>query len=329
MIGPDTGECAGPGAWGEVKQVTGRVEKPIFVVGTGRCGLSLVVDLLGTHEEMAWFSQWTARFPRNNLAAKIPYLYDKPVIREIMDLASLVARKQWRPRPHETYAPFTISFRGFANPYRPLTALDVDRNAHDGIYNALLKHVEGQRKKRFIGELSGWARIVFLRQIFPDAQFIHVVRDPRAAVNSLLNVDWWDGWRGESNWRYGPIPEKYRHCLNSGPSSFAALASIQYKILIDNVLDESKTLDAGSYAEVRFEDVVKDTEASVRRLLAFAGLPYTEAVDRAWRGIRVFNPNEQTVRIAPWRGNLTEAQQQIITRICAEQMQRYGYPLDG
>ena len=159
-MGPDTGECAGPGAWGRVKQVTGRVERPIFVVGTGRCGLSLVVDLLGTHEEMAWFSQWTARFPRNNLAPKIPYLYDKPVIREIMDLASLVARKQWRPGPHETYAPFTNSFRGFANPYRPLTALDVDRNAHDGIYNALLKHVEGQRKKRFIGELSGWARIV-------------------------------------------------------------------------------------------------------------------------------------------------------------------------
>jgi hypothetical protein len=35
------------------------------------------------------------------------------------------------------------------------------------------------------------------------------------------------------------------------------------------------------------------------------------------------------VRIAPWRENLTEAQQQIITTICAEQMQRYGYPLDG
>ena len=150
-----------------------------------------------------------------------------------------------------------------------------------------------------------------------------------AAVNSLLNVDWWDGWRGESNWRYGPVPEKYRHFLNSGPPSFAALASIQYKILTENVLDESKALDADSYAEVRFEDIVRDTEAGVRRLLAFVGLPYTEAVDRAWRGIRVFNPNEQTVRIAPWRENLTEAQQQIITRICAEQMQRYAYPLDG
>jgi hypothetical protein len=312
-----------------MKRVTGRVERPVFVVGTGRCGLSLVVDLLGTHEDMAWFSQWTARFPRSNLAPKIPYLYHKPVIRQIMDLAGLVARKQGRPGPIETYAPFTISFRGFANPNRPLTALDVDRNAHDGIYNALLKHVAGQRKQRFIAELSGWARIAFLRQIFPDAQFIHVVRDPRATVNSLLNVDWWDGWRGESNWRYGPIPEKYRHFLNSGPPSFAALASIQYKILTDNILDESKTLDADSYAAVRFEDIVKDTEAGVRRLLAFAGLPYTEAVDRAWRGIRVFNPNEQTVRIAPWRENLTEAQQQIITRICAEQMQRYAYPLDG
>ena len=58
--------------------MTGRVEKPIFVVGTGRCGLSLVVNILGTHEDMAWFSQWTARYPRSNLAPKIPYLSHRP-----------------------------------------------------------------------------------------------------------------------------------------------------------------------------------------------------------------------------------------------------------
>ena len=307
----------------------GRVDKPVFVIGTGRCGLSLVLDLLGTHEDAAWFSQWTARFPRSDFAPKVPYLYRRPVIRQIVDAVDRVAPKQWRPRPHETFAPFTISFRGFANPYRPLTALDVDGNARDGIYGAVLRHVEGQRKKRFIAELSGWARIVFLRQIFPDAQFIHVVRDPRATVNSLMNVDWWDGWRGESSWRHGAIPERYRRLLNSGPPSFAAFAGVDYNILIDNILDESKTLDADSYAEVRFEDVVNDTEASVRRLAEFAGLPYTERFDRAWRRVRVFDPNEQTVRIAPWRRNLTEEQQQIITRICAESMRRYGYPQEG
>lgn len=313
------------GAWDEVKHVSGGVERPIFVIGTGRCGLSLVVDLLGAHEDIAWFSQWTSRFPRSNLAPKIPYLYHKPVVRQLMDLASLVTRKQWRPRPRETFRPLGLRFRGFVEPYRPLTALDVDRNARDGIYNTLLKHVEGQRKKRFIAEVSGWARIVFLREIFPDAQFIHVVRDPRATVNSFLNVDWWDGWRGEWNWRYGPIPEKYRHFLNSGPSSFAALASILYNILIDNILEESGTLDADSYAEVRFEDVVKDPEASVRRLSSFAGLTYTRAFDRSWRQVRVFNPNERKMRIVPWRENLTEAQQQIITRICADHMRRYDY----
>lgn len=308
--------------------MTRRVERPIFIIGTGRCGLTLAFELLGTHEDVAWFSRWTARFPRSNLAPKIPYLYNRPVIRQLIGLASLVARRQWRPWPTEAYTPFTLSFRGFANPYRPLTALDVDRNAHDGIYNAVLKHVEGQRKRRFIAQVSGWPRIVFLREIFPDAQFVHMVRDPRATVNSLLNVDWWDGWRGEWNWRYGPIPEKYRHFLNNGTPSFAALASLHYNIIIDNILEESKTLDAGFYTEMRLEDLVKDAEANIRRLATFAGLTYTEVFDRAWRRIPIVNTNERALRILPWRENLTDAQQEIITKICAEHMRRFGYPCE-
>src|SRR2546426_2331894 len=158
------------------------VDRPIFVIGTGRCGLSLVVDLLGAHEDVAWFSQWTDRYPRSKLAPKIPYWYHKPIIKQVMDLGGLLMRSHWRPQPTESYPAFSVSFRGFARPYRPLTALDVDRNARTGIYKTVLAHIEGQHKKRFVSELSGWARIVFLRAIFPDAQFIHVVRDMRATV---------------------------------------------------------------------------------------------------------------------------------------------------
>lgn len=298
------------------------------MIGTGRCGLSLVFELLGAHEDLAWFSQWTARFPRSRLAPRLPRLYRKPGIKQLMDLGSLLTGKRWRPAPHEAFEPFALSFRGFGRPYRPLTALDVDQNARAGIREAVRVHVEAQRKTRFIAELSGWARIVFLREIFPDAQFIHVVRDPRATVNSLLNVDWWDGWRGEGNWRYGPIPERYRRFLENGTASFVALASLQYNILIDNAIEEARTLDPASYCEVRFEDVVKDPGAGVRRLCAFLGLPASDRFDREWRKVRVFNPNESTVRIRPWRENLSEAQKRVVNLICAEHLARFGYPLE-
>ena len=301
------------------------VTRPVFVIGTGRCGLSLVVDLLARHHDLAWFSQWTDRYPRSRWAPSIPYWYRKPIVRQLFDLAGLVTRKRWKPHPDESFNAFTASFRGFARPYRPLTALDIDRNARRGIYQTVLTHIRGQRKERFVTELSGWARIVFLREVFPDAQFIHVVRDPRPTVNSLLYVDWWRGWHGEFQWRWGPIPDAYRRFVSDGTPSFAALAGVHYNILIDNILEEAKTLDDSSYIEVRFEDVVRETEPALRRLCGFAGLDWTDRYDRAWRGVKVFDPNNRKMRIAPWRENLSDAQKGIIEKVCAGPLRRFGY----
>ena len=33
---------------------TSTVTRPLFVIGTGRCGLSPVMDLLTAHEDLAW-----------------------------------------------------------------------------------------------------------------------------------------------------------------------------------------------------------------------------------------------------------------------------------
>lgn len=302
-----------------------RVERPLFVIGTGRCGLSLVVDLLASHEDLAWFSQWTDRFPRSAWAARSPRVARWPVLRQVVEFASWASGKKITPHPDESFNAFTVHFRGFARPYRPLTRLDVDQNARRGITQAVLSHVRGQKRKRFVTELSGWARIIFLREIFPDAQFIHVVRDPRPTVNSLVNVDWWHGWYGEYQWRWGRIPDRYRPFVYCDEPSFVAQAGVHYNILIDNILEEARTLGAGSYAEVRFEDMVADTENQLRRLCAFAGLDWTVAFEKAWRRVKVFDPNNRKMRIAPWRENLSPEQQRIIAETCGHAMQRFGY----
>jgi len=308
--------------------MTQRVDRPIFVIGTGRCGLSLVVDLLAQHAALAWFSQWTDKFPASRWAPSVPYWYRKPLLKQLFDVAGLVTGRNVKPHPDECFRAFERHFRGFARPYRPLTRLDLDHGARRGITATVLEHIRAQRRERFIAELSGWARIAFLREVFPDAKFIHVVRDPRPTVNSLLNVDWWDGWRGEMSWRWGEIPAKYRGHLNNGSQSFAALAGIHYNILIDNILTEAAELGEGQYLETRFEDVVSATERQVRRLAEFAELEYTPAFDRAWRAVRVFDPNNRRMRIAPWRENLTAEQQALVARVCGEHIRRFSYPLE-
>ena len=46
-------------------------------------------------------------------------------------------------------------------------------------------------KARFAAKLTGPARISYVSSIFPEARFVHVVRDGRAVVQSLMKVEFW------------------------------------------------------------------------------------------------------------------------------------------
>jgi hypothetical protein len=75
-------------------------------------------------------------------------------------------------------------------------------------------------------------RISFLYAIFPDARFVHVLRDGRAVANSRLNASFWKGWHGLNIWG-GQMPEHYRQEWERHRRSFVALAGIEWKTHID------------------------------------------------------------------------------------------------
>jgi len=50
------------------------------------------------------------------------------------------------------------------------------------------------------GEAGKNPRIGFLQAIFPDAKFIHIVRDGCAVANSRMNAPFWKGWQGLNTW---------------------------------------------------------------------------------------------------------------------------------
>lgn len=309
----------------EVFSLSEREDRPVFVVGTGRCGLSLVVDMLASHPEMAWFSQYSKHYPAKRWAYRAPYTFSRPPIHQLAWLAEKLTGKNILPRPREAYTSFDIHFRGFGYHYRSLSPRDVHQSARDGLRGMIGAHIDLQRKSRFVCELSGRARILFLREIFPGAKFIHVVRDPRPTVNSWLNVDYWLGWRGESQWRWGQIPEQYRAHVFKDKPTFAAIAAVQYNMLVDDIIAESQGLDDSVFTEVRLEDMIHNTAAEVKRLAEFADLPYSAQYQREWEKVKVYDPNTRKARIPPWRDNLTAFQQSEITRICEKYLKRYRY----
>jgi hypothetical protein len=63
-----------------------------------------------------------------------------------------------------------------------------------------------QGKPLFLHKFTGWPRTGFIRAVFPDARFIHIVRDGRAVVASEIRTSWWGGYLGPEHLGVGPLP---------------------------------------------------------------------------------------------------------------------------
>ena len=97
--------------------------------------------------------------------------------------------------------------------------------------------------------------------LFPRGRFIHVVRDGRDVVSSLMTRDWMDPATGEKVW-----------CCQDVES-----AANYWAHVVAEVRKQAESVP-GRYLEVRYEDMVSHPEAVVRQVLAFLGEPWDPSV---------------------------------------------------
>ena len=98
-------------------------------------------------------------------------------------------------------------------------------------------------------------------RLFPRGRFIHVVRDGRDVVSSLLQRDWMDPATGEKVW-----------CCKDPES-----AANYWTHVVDAIRTQAETVE-GRYLEVRYEELVSHPEAVIRQVLAFLGEPWDPSV---------------------------------------------------
>jgi hypothetical protein len=177
-----------------------KIRNPLFITGTGRCGSSIFQRILSCHPRTAWLSRLCDRYPGkpelNRLALQ---LIDIPLLGR--HLRKIIYAGEW-------YTFWDYHCSGFKEPWRDLFKEDVSSRTKKTVRNVMSRTLTSQRH-RLLAKVTGWPRMGFLKEIFPDAKFIHVYRDGRAVANSFLTVNWWSGWRGPSNWRWGELtPEQ-------------------------------------------------------------------------------------------------------------------------
>lgn len=259
------------------------LEAPLFLVGMPRSGTTVLFESVAAHPDVGWFDYHLERFPRHPAVTRLARLCDwgfafrKSVNRSSERTPFL---EKLRDGPSEAYSVWEdCCGEKFRYEYlldtRPS---DAEREAVRDRVARVLRH-EG--KRRFVAKLTGPARMGYLLDIFPDARFVHVVRDGRAVVHSLLRVGFWkDTWRmREPAWR-GGLDAADREALARAGGSPLALAAVQWRAVILRTREEAARHRPGRYVEVRYEDYLHEPADTLARVFEVAGLPSSERVER-------------------------------------------------
>jgi hypothetical protein len=154
---------------------------------------------------------------------------------------------------------------------------------------------------------TNFKRGLTMLRLFPEVRFIHLVRDGRAVAASLLPLDWG--------------PNNVMHAAEFWMARCAAGLSAELQ-LTDRVL------------RIRYEDLVTDPEAILRRISDFAGLEYEPAMAQAGghqpsryneRQHRLVGHAPDFSRVHSWQDSLTQREIEIFEAEAGEFLETLGY----
>src|SRR4051794_19185395 len=211
-------------------------DRPIFIVGCPRSGTTLFRTMLHAHPRIAVppetrfvtpgyvrryaFGPLDSERNRMRLAR---WIVDRPESRfRVLGLDADDVKKQIVEGPPTLGSALGIVFRAYS---------------------------ESHGKARWGDKRPAYYSFVDeLDHLFPDAQFVHMVRDGRACVASMKKTKWFD---------HEPIP-----CMAT------------WMMAIDCSQESGARLGPDRFLEVRYEDLVTAPEPAIRRVCEFLGEEY-------------------------------------------------------
>ena len=120
-------------------------------------------------------------------------------------------------------------------------------NAADAIRAFYTLYAEREGKSRYGDKTPGYLKEMYrIQRVLPEARFIHIIRDGRDVSLSHMRMNW-------------------------GPETYAQSA----KLWVERISKARRQAPkVKHYTEVKFEDVVNDTEGTLRRVCEFIELDF-------------------------------------------------------
>jgi len=173
-----------------------------------------------------------------------------------------------------------LSADDFASRLRPDMAIG---EAMSAVFDA---YASSRGKPRWGDKTPMYMRhLGLLDGLFPDAQYVHLIRDGRDAALAFLDMP------------EGVVTRTWAH-----PHDAAGFAR-EWRVEVADARDLGRQVGSSRYLEVRYEDLVTDPERVVRTICEFASLPFEPAMLEYSSAVDVSaKPHHQRLLQAPTRG---------------------------
>jgi hypothetical protein len=149
----------------------------------------------------------------------------------------------------------------------------------------------------------------FLKNVFPDAKFIHIIRNPYATVVSLRKYNTMRGNYPYLGWIIDALENNYHYSIIN-------------------------PLHVTDYLVVRFEDLITDTETKMREISRFLEIPFDEtmliptALGKLWPGNSVNGVSFSGVSADPiekWKNQINPLEIAVVNSNLQHVLDIYGY----
>lgn len=279
-------------------------DRPIFVVGCPRSGTTLFRVMLHAHPRIALPPENQYVMPAYHRRARFKNLSEQKNRQRLADWIT--------QRPDGGFHYLQLDgekvAREIVDGATTLgTALGIPFRAYAQKFD---KERWGDKRPAYYGFMDE------LDHMFPDAQFIHVVRDGRAAVASFKakmavpRSD--DGIRGIATWIRA----------------------------VDAARASGAKLGPQRYFEVRYEDFIADAEREMRAVCAFLGEEFhpemcqpeliaTEVTPKSWSHQEQILQGIHAKSVEAWRDELEPWEIATMERVAGGRLKSFGYELSG
>ncbi|MFE3447597.1 sulfotransferase family protein [Nonomuraea sp. NPDC059194] len=277
-------------------------DRPVFVVGCPRSGTTMLQLMLHSHPRLSVPPE--TRF-------LVPIYQKRRSFGDMRQAAKRLALAEWMSSDR------TTKFHELG-----LDRDDFIRQVVDGpgslgsvIGTAFKMYADRFGKARWGDKRPSYVKQVdMLVRLFPDAQFVHLIRDGRDCVSSLKEMPW------------------FTH------SSFHAMST--WAEAIDAGRRLRKIMPEDSYYELRYEDLTDDPSTELKKLCHFLDEDFEpamcsprEAASVAVPVHKVWHSNTHgevlRSRVGSWATRLENWELRLCEQVLGERLEANGYELSG